>query len=45
VTSTTGALRLFLPPEVFLTVSGDFLEQYRDSILPRADSREPTSGI
>lgn len=28
------ALRLFLRPEVFLTVSGDLLEQYRDSILP-----------
>src|SRR6516164_2821080 len=27
-------LRLFLKPDVFLTVSGDLLEQYRDSILP-----------
>jgi hypothetical protein len=27
-------LRLFLRSEVFLTVSGDLLEQYRDSILP-----------
>jgi hypothetical protein len=29
-----AALRLFLRSEVFLTVSGDLLEQYRDSILP-----------
>src|ERR1019366_850402 len=29
-----SALRLFLRPEVFLTLSGDLLEQYRDSILP-----------
>lgn len=27
-------LRLFLRPDVFLTVSGDLLEQYRDSVLP-----------
>jgi hypothetical protein len=27
-------LRLFLKPDVFLSVSGDLLEQYRDSILP-----------
>ena len=27
-------LRLFLRPDVFLSVSGDLLEQYRDSILP-----------
>jgi hypothetical protein len=29
-----AALRLFLRSEIFLTVSGDLLEQYRDSILP-----------
>lgn len=29
-----AALKLFLDPEVFLTLSGDLLEQYRDSILP-----------
>jgi hypothetical protein len=29
-----SALQLFLRPEVFLTLSGDLLEQYRDSILP-----------
>jgi hypothetical protein len=27
-------LRLFLRPDVFASVSGDLLEQYRDSILP-----------
>lgn len=27
-------LRLFLRPDVFLSTSGDLLEQYRDSILP-----------
>jgi hypothetical protein len=27
-------LRVFLRPEVFVSVSGDLLEQYRDSILP-----------
>ena len=27
-------LRLFLKPDVFASVSGDLLEQYRDSILP-----------
>ena len=26
-------LRLFLPPDLFATVSGDLLEQYRDSVL------------
>jgi hypothetical protein len=27
-------LRIFLRPEVFLSFSGDLLEQYRDSVLP-----------
>lgn len=29
-----ATLRLFLRPDTFLTVSGDLLEQYRDSIVP-----------
>ena len=31
---TEAILRLFLRPDLFLSVSGDLLEQYRDSILP-----------
>src|SRR5262245_29028253 len=27
-------LRIYLRPEAFATISGDLLEQYRDSILP-----------
>jgi hypothetical protein len=34
-----GLLRLFLRPEVFATVSGDLLEQYRDSIHPERGRR------
>src|SRR5690348_11940599 len=29
-----ASLRLFLTPDVFASVSGDLLEQYRDSIYP-----------
>jgi hypothetical protein len=35
-----ATLRLFLRPDVFLTVSGDLLEQYRDSILPTKGALE-----
>jgi hypothetical protein len=31
---TESLLRLFLKPNLFASVSGDLLEQYRDSILP-----------
>lgn len=30
-----AGLRTFLSPEAFASISGDLLEQYRDSILPR----------